>query len=414
MASVRKREWTYEGQTKEAWIVDYLDAKGKRRQKTFPKKKDADKYRLKVENELREGRHVAPGDEVTIEKLCELYLVQAEDRARDGRIGKARLRCLRSYINTGIIPYIGDKLATSLTSDDMADLYSKLCRERKLSPLVAKERIRTMKMVQDYALRRKLMFARPVSDALEDLQRISKRAIQTFTTLEVRTLLEAADKPVKGTYKRSIPLLNCIVHLAAFCGLRYGEIAALREADLDLDRRVVIVRRAYSLHDGMKGPKTKAGNRDVPLPPHLVALIRTYLRVGRVENDAKLLFTTSAGTVIRHQVFHQVMWHPLLRRAGLYREGDVFHFHALRHFAASWWIENGMSPLEVSKLVGHANVGTTLSIYAHKVADDERRNEQLDRMSETLMLPPKTLDVTPLSGVDATRARQGSTAPATI
>jgi integrase len=56
--SVRKRAWTNaKGETKEAWIVDYIDQHGKEHIKTFARKRDADIYHVKVRTEVREGRH---------------------------------------------------------------------------------------------------------------------------------------------------------------------------------------------------------------------------------------------------------------------------------------------------------------------------------------------------------------------
>ena len=55
--SVRKRTWTTaKGVEKEAWVVDYVDQSGKRRLKTFAKKKDADRYEATSRVEVMHGR----------------------------------------------------------------------------------------------------------------------------------------------------------------------------------------------------------------------------------------------------------------------------------------------------------------------------------------------------------------------
>ena len=54
--SVRKRTWTTpKGEEKSAWVVDYVDQHGKRRLKTFARKKEADGFRAKAEHEVGEG-----------------------------------------------------------------------------------------------------------------------------------------------------------------------------------------------------------------------------------------------------------------------------------------------------------------------------------------------------------------------
>ncbi len=57
MAKTVKRPWTYNGVTKWTWGVRYRDGGGKQRFKTCKTKKDADAFRLRIENELEAGTH---------------------------------------------------------------------------------------------------------------------------------------------------------------------------------------------------------------------------------------------------------------------------------------------------------------------------------------------------------------------
>jgi integrase len=67
--SIRKRTWTTpKGEEKTAWVVDYVDAKGKRRLKTFAKKKDADQFAATAKVEVREGVHVADSASATVKQ----------------------------------------------------------------------------------------------------------------------------------------------------------------------------------------------------------------------------------------------------------------------------------------------------------------------------------------------------------
>ena len=51
-----------------------------------------------------------------------------------------------------------------------------------------------------------------------------------------------------------------------------------------------------------------------------------------------------------------------------------YGLHALRHFYASWLIDQGFAPKRVQALMGHSNIAMTLDIYGHlfPVSDDER------------------------------------------
>jgi len=58
--SVRKREWTTSlGDERSAWLVDYRDTEGKRRFKTFDKKRDADDWASKTRQDVKAGTHVS-------------------------------------------------------------------------------------------------------------------------------------------------------------------------------------------------------------------------------------------------------------------------------------------------------------------------------------------------------------------
>ena len=66
MASVAKRSWIHNGETKTKWVVRYTDQGGTRRMKTFPSKKTADRYGTQVETEI--WRVVWEKKAVTVQK----------------------------------------------------------------------------------------------------------------------------------------------------------------------------------------------------------------------------------------------------------------------------------------------------------------------------------------------------------
>src|SRR5712664_2640639 len=77
--SVRKRIWKNgKGELQEAWVVDYVDQKDKRHIKTFSKKKAADAYHATVAVEVREGRHTADSDSVTVAEAGEHWIKTGE------------------------------------------------------------------------------------------------------------------------------------------------------------------------------------------------------------------------------------------------------------------------------------------------------------------------------------------------
>src|SRR5205823_2103062 len=81
--------------------------------------------------------------------------------------------------------------------------------------------------------------------------------------------------------------------LAAWCALRFGELAELRRKDVDVRNGVIRVRRGVTRTKGRRivgGPKSDAGKRDVNIPPHLLPAVKAHLRDHTAAVQDALLF----------------------------------------------------------------------------------------------------------------------------
>ncbi len=136
------------------------------------------------------------------------------------------------------------------------------------------------------------------------------------------------------------PRYQALVLLAAWCGLRRGELLGLQRNDLDLDAGVVRVER--SMHQLANGtlilgpPKTDAGQRKIAIPPHLRDDLAAHLdRYVAPACDA-LVFTGEKGGPLRPHVL-QKAWVTARRATGL----DHLHLHDLRHAGNTWAAATG-------------------------------------------------------------------------
>src|SRR5262245_12905733 len=111
--SVRKREWpSPNGETRQAWIVDYKAQDGKRHLKTFQRKKDADAYHARVTVDIAAGVHTAESGSLTVAQAAQQWLdfVALEGRER------ATLAQYERHVRLHINPHLGnDKLAKLTT-----------------------------------------------------------------------------------------------------------------------------------------------------------------------------------------------------------------------------------------------------------------------------------------------------------
>jgi integrase len=110
--SVRKRTWTNaKGETEEAWVVDYVDQKGKRHIKTFKKKKAADAERAKVTVDVSSGTHTPDSESISVAEAGKNWIKTGE--AND--LERSTLEEYQRHLDTHIKPHLGNVKLSKLT-----------------------------------------------------------------------------------------------------------------------------------------------------------------------------------------------------------------------------------------------------------------------------------------------------------
>jgi integrase len=165
------------------------------------------------------------------------------------------------------------------------------------------------------------------------------------------------------------PWFRAVVLLAAFTGLRWGELMALRRRHLELDGEgVVRVRSSLSEVDGkfIEGPpKSAAGRRDVAIPDVIVLDLRAHLERWSEPGADGQVFVGPKGAIPRRTNF-QATWRTAVEKAGT----TGLHFHDLRHTGNALAAQEA-SLRELMARMGHSSTRAAL-IYQHASRDRER------------------------------------------
>ncbi len=172
--------------------------------------------------------------------------------------------------------------------------------------------------------------------------------------------------------------------ISLMCGLRAGEVRALRWQDIDLQNQRLRVAGTLQEAQGARywlgPPKSKSSYRTVALPAAATAALRAHysmqyqeksrLAATRVswQNNWDLVFTTAQGKPLAKTTL-RLNFRRLVATANL---PTALRFHDLRHSCASLLFSRGVSARTISDLLGHSDVSTTLDLYTHLIPPARR------------------------------------------
>ena len=259
-----------------------------------------------------------------------------------------------------IVPELGATLLGRLTAQQVQAAYG-----RRLASGLSPTTVGLIHGVLHKAIRQAVQWglvARNVTEMVKPPRR-STPEMRVLSPVQARQLLEA----VVGDRHEALYIL------AVTCGLRLGELQALRWREIDIDaRRLRVTATLQAMVNGIPvlgEPKTARGRREIRLPEMVVGPLRQLraaqlverLQSGSEWEDYDLVFTNGRGRPVDGNNFRARRFGPLLASVGL----PAIRFHDLRHTAATLLMGEGVPIKVASELLGHADVTTTLRTYSH-------------------------------------------------
>ncbi len=369
MASIRKRIWTSGGAEKTAWVVDYKDQEGKRVLKTLATKREADAFRTEMGYEVSQGTHSRASASIRVAQAGKEWVKQGE---LDG-LERATLREYRNHLKHHINPLLGTVKLSDLSVPTVNNFRNRLL-EHGCSQAMAKKALGSLGALIATAQDNGRVSRNVVREMTGRRKRGTKRhkkRVEIPTKDEIRSMLNEAE----GHWR---PLIVT----AIFTGFRASELRGLSWEHVDFDNKVIHVRQRADRWNEIGTPKSEAGTRDVPIPPMVVNTLKEW-KLACPEGPLDLVFPNGRGNIENLGNIHRRGFGALQIACGIVKDDGKpkYGIHALRHAAASLFIEQGLTAKRVQVIMGHSSIQMTFDTYGHLFPspdDDQAAMEQIE------------------------------------
>jgi integrase len=347
-----------------AIVLSTTDHTGKRKLKWHSfkgNKREAQIECSKLITAINGGIYLEPR-KTTLEKFLDRWLDHIKSQ-----VSPKTFERYAGIVNQNIKPLLGGIILNKLKPAQISQAYAKALaggrrddKEGGLAPRTVGHLHRVLKHALSQAVRREEL-ARNPADAV-DPPKIEWKPVQTYDMPQTANVIE---------YFRNRTLFIPVL-LAGLCGLRRGEICALRWKNVDLaNGQLSVVESLEQTKAGLRFKSPKSGKgRTVALLPTVVAELRAYrakraqemLRLGVRVSEDDLVIAHEDGSHVT-PIYISQQWGRLIAKTALAR----LRFHDLRHAHATHLLANGVHPKIASERLGHSKVGITLDLYSHVI-----------------------------------------------
>ena len=349
------------------YLYDPETGKTREKTRTFTRKRDAEHWEA-VERE-RHRRNRTSGGDITLEAFVEAR----RDQLFYG-LALQTSEAYASHLKRRILPDLGHFKLEDLTPAEIEKQQAKWAAHHSMATINGTRA--ALSWILKLAIKERRIDTNAVLLSAKPRASVARVTTQTLGETEITQLLHRLEQ-IGNVYR-------AYAATSVLSGLRAGEVAALTVGDIDLDRRIVHVRRSLA-GGGRKVIQTpKSGQRrHVPLSRALQDELEPLLR-DRPRSDQ--LFVTDRGWLTHQAFMREVSWQDLVQNIGV----PGFRFHDLRATAIVRWLRAGVSTAVVRTWAGHADLATT-TVYARLAGTDDADSlARVDAADMALLGPART------------------------
>jgi len=309
-------------------------------------------------SELKGGTYLEPA-KMTVGEFLERWLADVKSN-----VSPRTHERYAEIARKNLIPLLGGVALPKLQPMQISTAYTKALTSGRrdgnggLSARTVLHIHRVLMQSLRQAVRWQLLVRNP-ADAVTP-PKVERHRMTTYDMPQTAALLEAVRES-----RLYVPTL-----LAILCGLRRGEIAALRWRSVDFATgQIAVVESAEQMNGSVRMKETKSGRartvamsatvRD-ELRAHRLRQAQDMLKVGTRLTDDSFVAALADGSPMQ-PTFITHEWVRMIATTDLPR----VRFHDLRHAHATHLLASGVHPKVASERLGHSKVGITLDLYSH-------------------------------------------------
>lgn len=297
----------------------------------------------------------------TVEQIFSEWFQSIHHRVKESTAANYRMKAEKH-----VLPAFSDMKADAVTETDVYDFIASR-QKSGLSNRYISDILIMMKSVFKYASKT-YHFLNPLDGIT--LPKMQKPEIE---------LLDEKQQGKLQQYITENPNHSTLgIALSMSTGIRIGELCALQWEDIDLEKRILTVRKTMQRIQTPDGetktkltiaePKSESSKRKIPIPDCVVSILEKF------RGKAKEYLVSGEERPVEPRTM-QYRFASILKNVKL----PSVHFHALRHMFASKCVKLGFDIKTLSEILGHSKVEITLNRYVH--SSFEQKKQYMSRIA---------------------------------
>lgn len=352
--------YMWEGRRKYEYASTYEEAR-----------KKADIALALLEAGVKENRN-----NTTVSEWSKKWLVSY----KKGAVSSAVYRDIEGIMRNHILPEIGDKRMRDVNAADIRRLMNKKTgfsesHQRKIAQTI----LQIFSSAEENGIIDKLPIRK-----IKIATRSRESRTRAITDEERKLTLKTAEKN---------PDLGLQFLLMLFCGLRPQEVARLQMRDYDRSKQILTIRRARKADGSTDAPKSKSGNREIPVPNYLAE------RLNALKKKPNEYICTSAQGHPLTKTSQKRAWHKFRRLMDIENGAELFRNHIVestlaedlrpydyRHTYCTDLQDAGVPITVAQRLMGHSDIKMTAQIYTHHTQKSfEDAREKINKLTDKII-----------------------------